>query len=193
MNRSTSTPKRPVWLLDFDGVINAVERKADSGPDRSVWPDWVRVGIAFADSADTTAEKWTIHYSPTVVATVADAVEAGVEVIWLSTWQQWTVNFAAAIPGLPELPYLAGHVPDNSDPAGSPSGGRWWKTTLAQTHTDPSRPLLWTDDDLRFANDAQEWMRARKSPSLLLAPREHIGLAPRLLRAVRNFLDLSPG
>ena len=50
----------PLWLLDVDGVLNAVTGK----PDRTVWPDWQH-GSAGADG-----QSWPIWVSPTVSATV---------------------------------------------------------------------------------------------------------------------------
>ena len=67
----------PLWLLDVDGVLNAVTGR----PDRSIWPDWA-YGRATADG-----ERWAIWFSRSVIRTVVTAHEEGLaEVRWLTTW-----------------------------------------------------------------------------------------------------------
>lgn len=102
---------RPLWLLDVDGVLNAVTGK----PDRSVWPDW-RAGVATADRQD-----WPIWYSRTVTETVRRVHEQGLaEVQWLTTWGAWANGSLRHLLDLPELAVAA-------EP---PQQGRRWQRRL---------------------------------------------------------------
>jgi hypothetical protein len=162
----TSKFGRPIWLLDFDGVINAIADK----PDRTVWPDWIRTDVRDHRIAHR------VWYSPTVIALVNEMHEAGVEIRWLSTWHAETEGFAAL--GLPELP---GQGPVDDGPG-------WWKLPSAIAAAGESRPLLWTDDELNFKKAVREWVDSRTGPTHLIAPGEMVGLAPRRVREIRSFL-----
>lgn len=71
-----------------------------------------------------------------------------------------------------------------------PLSGRWWKFDVvrALVAEQPRRPLLWTDDDLRGRRDELLWLR-RNAICLAIAPPEHLGLTPRLLRAAVEWLE----
>jgi hypothetical protein len=183
---------RPLWLLDVDGVLNAVTGK----PDRSVWPDW-RQG-----SATAAGTAWPIWFSPTVLAALRRHVSAGVEVRWLTTWGH---EANASLRALLELPRfeVAGTMP--VDPVGAEaggygsgdgrSGGTWWKADVVRrvVEAEPDRALLWTDDDLAQEPSARAWVQEHVSRSLLLAPQTHLGLTPKHLRRIAEFLEPDAG
>lgn len=163
----------PVWLLDVDGVLNAVT----SDPDPDVWPDW-RVGAATAEGV-----RWPITFSPTVMATVARLHRSGaVEVRWLTTWAGEANGELRELLGLPELAV-----------AGAPAAAEaWWKLPLAMAVATEGRPLIWTDDDLRYSAAALEWLETLPA-ALGIAPRPSVGLTAEQLGRIEEFLRANGG
>jgi hypothetical protein len=185
-------PVRPLWLLDVDGVLNAVAKR----PDRGVWRDWQH-GQATADGVE-----WPIWFSPTVTGTIARLHENGVaEVRWLTTWGANANGRLRELFGMPELA-VAGEPPQVSGDHGAGSHGEavaragaepveraWWKLEAVQriVSGEPERPVIWTDDDLDGERDAVSWVERHVPRRLLLSPRPAIGLTPRQLRAIRSY------
>lgn len=187
----------PLWLLDVDGVLNAVTGK----PDRTVWPDW--------SSGTATAEgrSWPIWFSPTVAGTVARLHTDGLaDVRWLTSWGHDANGPLRRLLGLPALRVAgtadeqalrdaaaAASVRAHADlgtAAADPLTGRWWKFDIVRAlhAADPTRRILWTDDDLRFETRINAWMSTH-THSLLIAPRSQLGITPKLLRQIREFCD----
>jgi len=198
------------WLLDFDGVLNAVVRRG-SRPDRSVWPDWTAITIE-----DSHGTRYPVTYSPTVVRFISRVSEAGVNVVWVSDWQADAERFCEAIPELPTLPWVAGELPLDGEspppPTKSPGGLKsimtsgvslsrepeaWWKAVVVPRYVESLdgqgspfvRPLIWTDDELsqHAGRGARAWVNARAN-SLVVDTQPHLGLTPRGLRTIRDFL-----
>ena len=192
---------RPLLLLDVDGVLNAVT----AAPDPAVWPDWAQ------GTASAAGRTWPIHWSPSVVAAVLRWREAA-DVQWLTTWGHEANAGLRELLGLPELPVAGTHAdadfpPDPGEPdpllPGALAGvtpaapdeltGRWWKFDLVRrlVRSDPSRTLVWVDDDLAGQAEVRAWME-RESRSLLVVPSPRTGLSPDDLAAVDAFLQ-APG
>ena len=178
----------PVWLLDIDGVINAISKK----PDRSVWPahQWI-TGTANADGTD-----WPILAAQPVIDFIRDVHETGrAEVRWHTTWQHDAHNLAKLL-DLPEFPVQ--DCPEFGErrqglagAAWTPTRAGWWKLPAAERVVgEEGRALVWTDDDantgLRDAGGPEAL--ARFAPTLVVCPREHLGLTPKHLRAIDEFL-----
>lgn len=188
----------PLWLLDVDGVLNAVTEK----PDPNVWKDW-RQGRATADGVS-----WPICFSPTVTRTVRRLHEAGLaEVRWLSTWGRHANAELRALLDLPELAVVAERptaaaLPDGAVADGAIShgdtvddDGPWWKLAAvrAAVTAEPDRALVWTDDELHYEIEACWWVTANVRRHLVLAPPAQVGLTPRQLRQIERFCaDESP-
>lgn len=176
----------PVWLLDVDGVINAVT----AAPDETVWPRWRR-GWATALSSS-----WPITWAPDVVERITRLRSRGVvDVRWLTTWEESANASLGPLVGLPDLPLAgrAGDLPGRGPHGylGGRGGGRdhWWKLGVARRLLDPLpyRAVVWTDDDLVWEPDARDWAEQRSAPTLLIAPATETGLTPEHLRVVEQF------
>lgn len=192
----------PLWLLDVDGVLNAVAIE----PDYQVWPRWQR-GLARTDGL---TRAWPIQWAPDVVEHLLRwHAEGRVEIAWLTTWGPDANEELAELLGLPQLP-VAGAPPSRIPPspdtaadgggasthaalagadAADPLTGRWWKFDVLRRvlAADPRRPIIWTDDDLAAEPAAMAWMRVHTT-SLLIAPDPRCGLVPQHLRAIERFL-----
>lgn len=168
----------PIWLLDVDGVINAVTRL----PDLRVWPDY-RTGFATARG-----RQWPITYSATVTRMIREVSESrALEVLWLTTWEDEANGDLADLLGLPPLP-VAGRAVE----VGAESRSGWWKLQVARSVQQQARerPIVWTDDDLVHDVDAREWIRSR---GLGISPVPHLGLEQVHLRKIRDLVGAGPG
>lgn len=137
---------RPVWLLDVDGVINAIalQPEADSWPA----PAWTHRLVTALDG-----RTWPILSAQPVLDFLIAVDRADrAEIRWHTTWQQSAVERLGPALGLPSWPIAT--APeftdfDDSGYAGRMAGPRWWKAGAAQrVRTEEQRRLIWTDDDL---------------------------------------------
>ncbi|HEV2891285.1 MAG TPA: hypothetical protein VGX28_13000 [Frankiaceae bacterium] len=179
----------PLWLLDVDGVLNAVSATVPRA-----WAQW-RTGEAVADGV-----AWPIRYAPTLVRTIAGLHERGlVECRWLTTWGDAANEDLRRLLGLPAFrvaapPPAPSHAGGGHHGAGvaaedsaAPAPG-WWKLAAVRALlTAERRPVIWTDDELRHHPEAVAWVRSCGVRSLLLSPRPDVGLTPRDLRDVQGF------
>ena len=194
----STASSRPLVLLDVDGVLNAVTAWGRSG----AWSDW-RSGVARAEGRD-----FAITWSPSVVAAVRSWQDLA-EVQWLTTWGHDANTSLRHLLDLPELPVAATYADADVAPSGSADDdgpahasvapaapdrltGRWWKFDAVRrlVRTDPSRPIVWLDDDLAGQSDVRDWMHAHTT-CLLVAPDPRSGLKPDELASVMDFLHRS--
>lgn len=129
----------PIWLLDFDGVLNAFDPAA---PVLGDWDDWKTF----------VARGFRIRYSPKMTARILALHESGVvEVRWLTTWGRFANDELSPQLGLPEFT-VAGEMPFRER-------GGWWKLPIAQELFSQGHSLVWTDDDIINSTPAVEWAR----------------------------------
>ena len=124
-----------------------------------------------------------------MVDTVTEAVAAGVDVRWLSTWREHTAVLPAVIPGLPELPYLdesvaglCGPAPEERNYSGP------WKVDVAKACVPDEVPLLWTEDSLAVNLLSETWRSSRRGPTPFIQPRTATGLVQREIREIRAWI-----
>jgi hypothetical protein len=180
---------QPLVLIDVDGVLNALGAT-------DAWEDW-RAGEAVAEG-----RSYPIRWSPTVVERVAGWCEIA-DVRWLTTWGHDANASLRHLLELPELPVAgthggAGDV-GSPDPGGSLASvtpaapdaltGQWWKFDVVRrlVDQDPSRPILWLDDDLANQPEICSWM-GESAMALVLAPDRSSGLVGTDLDAVDAYL-----
>jgi hypothetical protein len=184
--RLVAMNRRPVWLLDIDGVVNAIS----VDPDPAVWPAdcWVRA------AATCTGVEWPLLAAGPVLDFVRAVHRTGLaEIRWHTTWQHEAVGVSRAL-DLPEFPVQVAPEFRTVQAVGgaTPVGAAWWKLPAAErVVAEEGRALLWTDDDCEFQLDGWtgEEHALRRTPSVLIvAPRTHVGLAPQDLRAMDAFL-----
>jgi len=170
----------PVLFLDVDGVLNAISSK----PDRQVWPDW--------QQADVTNRIGTfpIAWSPSVTRRIASWIERRlVTVVWLTTWLDDASGALRETIGLPACAVLGSHLADDPGlPSGSVGLG-WWKADLVEEYlaANPGAPFVWLEDDLQVMRPLQARLNAEHD-CLLIAPPSHIGLTPKHLQRVEDWM-----
>lgn len=166
----------PLWLLDVDGVLNAVSelttlRKLDP---QEHWTDY-QLGEA---------RGYNIIWSRTVAERIGTLhTEGHVEVQWLTTWEEHAQTEIAPLLGLPHFE-LAGKR--------EYEGPGWWKLPLAQRATTLQRPFVWTDDDITAGTGAIEWAKQRLehggAPAALVTPKWDLGITPKQLAFIEKFV-----
>lgn len=167
----------PIWLLDFDGVINALSGRGGT----SIWTDWANASV---DHPGESQLRLPLLWSATVIDTVAAAAAAGVDVRWLSTWREHTAVLPSVIPGLPELAYL------DEDRLGLPRlvDHTVWKIEAAKAFVPDDVPLLWTDDSASIEIHSAGWRNNRSGPTAFIRPRPAAGLVKREISMIRDWI-----
>lgn len=163
----------PLWLLDVDGVLNAVVADVPHLYERL--------------RAEAGGRGWNITYDPAIIKRIADLHTSGrVEVRWLTTWCQDAATSLAPAIGLP--PFVVEGIPEFH---GSHAKG-WWKSPAAKrlSDTEPGRALIWTDDDLDYSERVGDvpWLAQRTGPTLALAPNPRTGLTADNLDRIEAFV-----
>lgn len=163
----------PIWLLDIDGVLNAlVHPETLEHPN---WTDLVRKPVRTSFGSE-----YHLTMSTTVVNFVKAHVLAGVDVQWATTWQNDANLFVAPAFGFPVLPVGAAAL-GMSDYS--------YKERAALAAIDAGRPLIWTDDDAIRLIVRME-IEQSGVPHLMIEPEAHVGLTPQHLDAISEFLRI---
>lgn len=168
-------PPQPIWLLDFDGVLNAVAPRGDT----RVWETW-HVSLKGEDPESIPWYLW----APEATQVVAEAATAGVRVIWLTDWMEMTQKLHETIPNLPPcLEFLTNRIAGPS---------RHWKVNAAMATVPDDAPLLWTDDHLhtRLLREklSKDWIANRAGDTTVISPNKRVGVTPRDVRTIREWI-----
>jgi hypothetical protein len=176
-----------VWLLDVDGVVNAVAAEGDP----SVWPaySWQRRRVAPVDDG----YEYSILTADPVLDFLRGVDAAGrAEIRWHTTWQRSAplrISPALNLPAWPvaDAPEFTHHR--DSGYAGV-ADRSWWKLAAAQRVVSlEGRRLLWTDDDIDRVADAALAALVGRPDVLALSPDTATGLTADDLRRCAEFLN----
>lgn len=164
-----------LFLLDVDGVVNAVPIWGPREPDECPWPaGWESCVANFHDQA------FTITFSRDLIEAVLDIHRSGLaEVRWLTTWEEQANLELAGRFGFPRFEVV-----------GAPSywDGSWWKFPLARAVAEAGEgKVVWADDDLSHEEAAHSWAVEARNV-LPLVPHPHVGLTPDDIDKAKRFL-----
>lgn len=182
---------RPVWLIDFDGVLNAIAKRGM----RAGWDTWKqeRIPSPLPDEPNVT---YPILWSPEAVSTVTTAVNAGVRVVWLTTWRENTYLLPLTVTELPDPDLMEMWDEDTARAAGAYMDpmrllGQDWKPLVARALLPDDVPLLWTDDNLDWflRREDRAWLTSRKGSVELIMPTPSLGLSRKQVRAIHEWID----
>jgi hypothetical protein len=179
---------RPVWLLDIDGVVNALA----PGPLPRAWPEdeWVQ-RVVHANVPGRGPMVLPILAARPVLTFVGDVVRSGsADVVWHSTWRASAVTDLAPMLGLPPIPISVAPewMPEWTPKWTQRADGVWWKLPAAQRVVAAGRPLVWTDDDLGVLAD-QVAALAEHPDTLLIGPDPQTGITADQLETIAAFLS----
>lgn len=161
----------PVWLLDIDGVLNALVNR-----DTLEHPHWTDLEKKLVSTSH--GGQFDLTISATVIAFINAQAALGHDIRWATTWQNDANTFVAPAFGLPQFP-VGARALGLSD--------YYYKERAALLAIDEGRPLVWTDDDaMRLI--VKEEIRNSGVPHLLIEPDPTVGLTPADLDAIDAFL-----
>ena len=168
---SSPANSTPVWLLDVDGVLNALHPGWDSPAQQGVA---VAYGTAFR-----------LRWAPALVDRIARLHRSGsVEVRWATTWVD-EIDQVERLLRLPRFPTAFTGL--GAAPSVQATGRKW--AAALEVVEEERRPLLWTDDDAIPAwEDGVQRLGATGLPVMLVAPDPRTGLQPEHLAAIEAFL-----
>jgi hypothetical protein len=171
----------PLWLLDIDGVVNALT----VAPDVRVWPEhtWIHRTVISEIPARGMLRLPILAARPVLDFVAAAAASGRVDVRWHSTWRSAAVTDLAPALGLPHIPISVAPEWTNR------TRGQWWKAPAALRALAAGRRLIWTDDDLDYFGDEVAAVRERPD-ALLIGPDPAVGLRPADLDAIAAFVGL---
>ena len=186
------TSRKPVLLLDLDGVVNSFSVK----PPKYAWPaaEW-KTG-----SAVSLDKEYPLLWSTAVVGILNALHWEGngkVEVRFHTSWQADAWNFADVV-GLYRFPIQ----PCPEYPTGMESEGEliaarlrdglpgWWKYFAAErVLAEERRPLIWVDDDITWELPRVRRDRmAQLGEVLLISPDKYTGLMPKHFKLIDEFV-----
>jgi hypothetical protein len=180
---SAAAAPPPVWLLDVDGVLNALAVRL---PD--AWPAaaWLQ-RVVHANVPEQGLVTLPILAARPVIEFITEVHERGTaEIRWHSTWRSAATTDLAPALGLPPIPISIA-------PEWAARPDTWWKIPAARRVLRSGRRLVWTDDQFElFAADprnAAELDALRADPdALLLCTDADPGLTPADLERIAGFL-----
>ncbi|CRK60373.1 hypothetical protein [Alloactinosynnema sp. L-07] len=162
----------PVWLLDVDGVLNAV---------RPGWGRAPRQGTASSGGLG-----YRMHWAPALIEEIIRLHRAGlVEIRWATTWADdiAQVERLLRLPRFPTAFSTLGVDPSVKAPE------RKAAAALEIVEVE-CRPLVWTDDDaIPASGPLIERLTAIGVPTMFVRPNPRHGLQPEDVRAIEEFLD----
>jgi hypothetical protein len=168
---------RTLWLLDIDGVINAVPEWGHGTP-LHVWDTWISKDVK--NSTDT----WPILVAQPVLDFLIYIHESGLaEIRWHTSWQEEALDFGDSF-GLPTF-----HVQPCPEAMknGTPS---WWKLPTVQRELSTGRRVLWTDDHInREMNGGTRRLLGLLPHLKMVVPNTATGLSPDDLVDILYFLE----
>lgn len=166
-----NTQTSPLWLLDIDGVLNAmVNRDTLEHPH---WTDLIKKAVPTSQGVE-----YDLVLAPTVIDFINTYHAFGLDIQWATTWQHDANRFVAPAFDLPQMP-IGAEARGISD--------YYYKERAALRAIDEGRPLIWTDDDAIRLVVRME-IEQSGVPHLMIEPDPRLGLTPDHLDAISAFV-----
>ncbi|MEO6886278.1 MAG: hypothetical protein ABI232_08350 [Jatrophihabitantaceae bacterium] len=177
---SAPAQQRPLWLLDIDGVVNALATTALSAP----WSigQWIQRTV-FAPIDGRGLVTLPVLAARPVLDFITSVHESGAaEIRWHTTWRGAAITHLAPVLGLPQFPMSI--APEWQTRTDSFS----WKIPAARRAVAAGRRLLWTEDALA-GHGLPDATAAGLDDALLISPQSEIGLTPSNLASIAGWLS----
>lgn len=183
--------KKPVLLLDIDGVVNAMSKQLPT----QTWhtPLWNKGVLTDLHTGQGYCMKWS---TPVIDWLTSIHTQDLAEIRWHSTWQEQAPRFGE-MAGLPV--FKVQECPEWAE--FNANGGAlkaelirkcqvpWWKYPAAERVASEGHPVVWIDDDITWEIQPKtRAVLAQVHKLCLVSPSEGMGIAPKHMRQVDTFL-----
>lgn len=178
---STTNPTR--LYLDVDGVINA---------DEPAFPDVKSTRVQIEYGGGMVARPH-VTWAPQVVEEL-DRLRSdfGLELVWLSTWNEMHASMTQLAPTLDGL--YDGRAIMDVESRMTDVGEGWWKAqSIALDQEASAAPFIWIDDEAVTAHGQIVADATDGTPSLTLSTIPERGIEKRHLERMREFLEKLQG
>lgn len=157
-----------IWLLDIDGVINAMNLDPNEGYKSVI--------------AKSYLDDFTINYNPVIIDAINNISEK-VSVVWCTTWGQEAVSVITPLLGLKtfEVTSPCSYYEDAS------IGDSWWKFNRFKASIELGYKVLWTDDDV---NNKLLKRHPKRNSQFILRPDYRTGLTMNDIEDIRAWISL---
>ena len=166
---------KPLVLIDFDGVINAVAQQHW----QKAWKDMTEDTFV-----DRRGYNIPVNFSPTLVEFI-NILSNVADIEWLTTWKRDTELLPAQI-GINVFPW------HDEIHKGPPWGEEWWKFDVVKkiAAENPGRKVLWIDDDIPPNSwEPERLFLFRNVLWETIVPREDTGLTPAHCESIIEFVS----
>lgn len=165
---------KPLVLIDFDGVINAVAQQHW----QKAWKDMNEISYI-----DRLGYKIPVNFSPTLVE-FFNILSNVADIEWLTTWKRETERLPTQL-GINTFPW------HDEIRKGPPWGAEWWKFDVVQkiAAENPGRRVLWIDDEIPSLDWKDEQVFIQKHNWDIIVPREDTGLTPAHCESIIEFVS----
>jgi hypothetical protein len=194
---TSGLPRKPLLLVDIDGVISLFARNgrfegAPSAESLSAQRERPDSGAGAARTASVKGSFHSIdgmlHYLSATAAAHLLALESCYELVWASGWEEKAGEHLPQLLGLPSgMPYL--RFARGTARAGT-SMLAHWKLEAVDAYAG-DRALAWIDD--AFNDACRAWARARNAPTLLIDTEPERGLTDREAQRLRDWAQALAG
>lgn len=171
---TANSSQRPLVLLDFDGVFNALAILMDM----SEWQDGKN------HRATMPSGTHGFSYSPSVAQFFTENSDKA-EFIWLSTWEEETPAYGQAM-GMPEFGWRG------AEGLSQEPSAPWWKFKIVQQLAAqfPLRRILWIDDEIPQDSNSEItlWLEGNSDYISFIKPDDFHGLRSAELERIAEFL-----
>lgn len=161
--------------LDVDGVLNAYSKN----PPRTntqwsgTWGHQMITGFPIL---------WSFELIEEINAL---AKRDGIEVKWLTTWQDSAASELSPVLGLNGEEWSFFETEDEDDLV------NWWKLAAIKKDIEESSPdkVVWIDDDIPFEKNAVQWSQSLDIPILTVSPNSNHGLTKKQWNGIIDFVS----
>jgi hypothetical protein len=156
LTTSNEPPRKPLLLVDIDGVVSLFGTPDGAGSERADAEEQIEGAFHAIDGIP--------HFLSSTAAAHLLGLRHSFELVWASGWEEKAEEHLPRLLGLPAaLPYIA--FSEQAPLSGRNTHAHWKLTSISDYAGE--RPLAWVDD--AFNTACHEWADARGAPTLLVS------------------------
>lgn len=178
MTQDSTSTKRNLIILDFDGVINA-SKYAYAVKTDNHWNGVYDVETLYIDE-----KPFTIYYSPELVSVINSwGQRDDTDIIWVTTWATNTKQFTKL--GFNKFEEATPEYDDDIP------YGHLWKPRIGASLIENSNyeKYVWVDDDETINGPYKKWPSQVQDKFLRVNPMPDFGLTKEDVKTIESYLE----